>query len=316
MNTAEQRAVLNIMVHAALADGRKSDVERTAVRDAAESLAGEGGAALAGVYQDVLLKRVTVAAAAAALPSIEHRQLAYEMAVCVCDADGVQDAPEQAFLAELRRTLGLEGDATAAAAAAQADAIAEAAYIPAPRPAAGSGVRVPSRVPEAELDKSILNYSILNGALELLPQSWASMAIIPLQVRMVYKIGQAHGVELDQGHVKEFIATVGVGLTSQYVEQIGRKLIGGLLGKVAGRAIGGLGRAATGAAFSFATTYALGQLAKRYYAGGRVMSTDLLRSTFQELLASAKSKEQQYLPAIRERSTTLTPTEVIDLVRR
>lgn len=334
MNTAEQRAVLNIMVHAALADGRKSDVERTAVRDVAESLAGEGGAALAGVYQDVLLKRVTVVDAAAALPSIEHRQLAYEMAVCVCDADGVQDAPEQAFLAELRRTLGLEGDATAAAAAAQADAIAEAAYIPAPRPAAagaataaaataakaapaaGSGVRVPSRVPEADLDKSILNYSILNGALELLPQSWASMAIIPLQVRMVYKIGQAHGVELDQGHVKEFIATVGVGLTSQYVEQIGRKLIGGLLGKVAGRAIGGLGRAATGAAFSFATTYALGQLAKRYYAGGRVMSTDLLRSTFQELLASAKSKEQQYLPAIRERSTTLTPTEVIDLVRR
>jgi uncharacterized protein (DUF697 family)/tellurite resistance protein len=343
MNTDEQRAVLNIMVHAALADGRKSDVERTAVRDAAESLAGEGGAALAGVYQDVLLKRVTVAAAAAALPSIEHRQLAYEMAVCVCDADGVQDAPEQAFLAELRRTLGLEGDATAAAAAAQADAIAEAAYIPAPppaaagaataatvataaaatvatatkaAPAAGSGVRVPSRVPEAELDKSILNYSILNGALELLPQSWASMAIIPLQVRMVYKIGQAHGVELDQGHVKEFIATVGVGLTSQYVEQIGRKLIGGLLGKVAGRAIGGLGRAATRAAFSFATTYALGQLAKRYYAGGRVMSTDLLRSTFQELVASAKSKEQQYLPAIRERSTTLTPTEVIDLVRR
>jgi uncharacterized protein (DUF697 family)/tellurite resistance protein len=337
MNTAEQRAVLNIMVHAALADGRKSDVERTAVRDAAESLAGEGGAALAGVYQDVLLKRVTVADAAAALPSIEHRQLAYEMAVCVCDADGVQDAPEQAFLAELRRTLGLEGDATAAAAAAQADAIAEAAYIPAPRPvaagaatvataaavtaakaapAASPGVRVQSRVPEAELDKSILNYSILNGALELLPQSWASMAIIPLQVRMVYKIGQAHGVELDQGHVKEFIATVGVGLTSQYVEQIGRKLIGGLLGKVAGRAIGGLGRAATGAAFSFATTYALGQLAKRYYAGGRVMSTDLLRSTFQELLASAKSKEQQYLPAIRERSTTLTPTEVIDLVRR
>lgn len=336
MNTAEQRAVLNIMVHAALADGRKSDVERTAVRDAAESLAGEGGAALAGVYQDVLLKRVTVAAAAAALPSIEHRQLAYEMAVCVCDADGVQDAPEQAFLAELRRSLGLEGDATAAAAAAQADAIAEAAYRPSGASAAAAaaaatvavvathaatpvptpGVRVPSRVPEAELDKSILNSSILNGALELLPQSWASMAIIPLQVRMVYKIGQAHGVELDQGHVKEFIATVGVGLTSQYVEQIGRKLIGGLLGKVAGRAIGGLGRAATGAAFSFATTYALGQLAKRYYAGGRVMSTDLLRSTFQQLLASAKSTEQQYLPAIRERSTTLTPTEVIDLVRR
>lgn len=312
MNTAEQRAILNIMVHAALADGGKSDAERAAVRDAAESLAGEGGAALAGVYQDVLLKRVTLADAAAALQSAEHRQLAYEMAVCVCDADGVQGEAERAFLADLRGRLGLEGDATAAEAAARADAIAEAAYVP----AAATAARVPSRVPEAELDKSILNYSILNGALELLPQSWASMAIIPLQVRMVYKIGQAHGVNLDQGSIKEFIATVGVGLTSQYVEQIGRKLIGGLLGKVAGRAVGGLGRTATGAAFSFATTYALGQLAKRYYAGGRVMSTDLLRSTFQELLASAKRQEQQYLPAIRERAGTLTPTEVIDLVKR
>jgi uncharacterized protein (DUF697 family)/tellurite resistance protein len=322
MNTAEQRAILNIMVQAALADGNKSDAERTAVRDAAESLAGEGGAALAGVYQDVLLKRVTLADAAQALRSTEHRQLAYEMAVCVCDADGVQDAPERAFLDELRRTLGLEGDAVATEAAARADAIAEAAYVPAAATAAAAvtaapaAARVASRVPEAELDKSILNYSILNGALELLPQSWASMAIIPLQVRMVYKIGQAHGVNLDQGSIKEFIATVGVGLTSQYVEQIGRKLIGGLLGKVAGRTVGGLGRAATGVAFSFATTYALGQLAKRYYSGGRVMSTDLLRSTFQDLLASAKRQEQQYLPAIRERATTLTPTEVIDLVKR
>jgi uncharacterized protein (DUF697 family)/tellurite resistance protein len=322
MNTAEQRAILHIMVQAALADGTKSDTERTAVRDAAESLAGEGGTALAGVYQDVLLKRVTLADAAQALQSTEHRQLAYEMAVCVCDADGVQDAPERAFLAELRRTLGLEGDAVATEAAARADAIAEAAYVPAAATAAAAvtaapaAARVASRVPEAELDKSILNYAILNGALELLPQSWASMAIIPLQVRMVYKIGQAHGVNLDQGSIKEFIATVGVGLTSQYVEQIGRKLIGGLLGKVAGRAVGGLGRAATGVAFSFATTYALGQLAKRYYSGGRVMSTDLLRSTFQDLLASAKRQEQQYLPAIRERATTLTPTEVIDLVKR
>ncbi len=46
------------------------------------------------------------------------------------------------------------------------------------------------------------------------------------------------GVALDQGHIREFIAAVGVGLTSQYLEQFGRKLIGGLLGKAAGRALG------------------------------------------------------------------------------
>jgi len=113
MNANEQRAVLNIMIHAALADGRKSEDERVAIRDAAESLVTAGGGTLAGVYQDVLLKRVTLESAAAALPALEHRQLAYEMAVCVIDADGVQSEGEQAFLASLRQRLGLEADETA-----------------------------------------------------------------------------------------------------------------------------------------------------------------------------------------------------------
>jgi len=338
MNANEQRAVLNIMIHAALADGRKSEDERGAIRDAAESLVTAGGATLAGVYQDVLLKRVTLESAAAALPALEHRQLAYEMAVCVIDADGVQSEGEQAFLASLRQRLGLEADETAKTAASRADSIVAAAYAPAAYASAaamgasGAAAAVTAAVTansvsatrastvldsttDAALDKRILNYAILNGALELLPQSWASMAIIPLQVRMVYRIGQSYGVNLDQGHIKEFLATVGVGLTSQYVEQVGRKLVGGLLGKAAGGMIGGLGRAVTSIAFSFATTYALGHLAKRYYAGGRVMSTALLRSTYQDLLVSAKGTQQQYLPAIRERASSLSPTEVMRLVK-
>jgi len=337
MNTAEQRALLNVMIHAALVDGRKSELERGAIRDAAESLAAGADKSLAGVYQDVLLKRVTLADAIVALPSAEYRQLAYEMAVCVCDADGVQDASERRFLEGLRAKLGLEGDPQATAATAQADAIAAAAYAPSPEtsdssprgsvsaasasaasaPAASaSAASAPARPSDVELDKSILNHSILNGALELLPQSWASMAIIPLQVRMVYKIGRAHGYNLDQGHIKEFLATVGVGLTSQYVEQIGRKLVGGLIGKAAGRMLGGIGGAATSMAFSFASTYALGHLAKRYYAGGRVMTTDLLRRTYQELFSAAKGTQQQYLPAIRERASTLSAAEVVQLVRQ
>ena len=317
MDTSTQRAILNIMIHAALVDGQKSESERAAIRDVAESLAGQaGGAALAGVYQDVLLKRVTLQQAIAGLREVEHRQLAYEMAVCVCDADGMQSQAEQAFLSSLREVLGLAADDPALAGAAQADVIAAAAVAAPPAaPAAAVAVAAaPAR--DAELDKSILNYSILNGALELLPQSWASMAIIPLQVRMVYKIGKAHGVEMDQGHIKEFIATVGVGLTSQYVEQIGRKLIGGLVGKAAGKMLGGLTGAATGMAFSFATTYALGQVAKRYYAGGRVMSTELLKRSFQEMLGPAKNLQQEYLPAIRQRASTLSASEVVELVRR
>ena len=101
----------------------------------------------------------------------------------------------------------------------------------------------------------------------------------------------------------------------QYLEQFGRKLLGGLLGKVAGKTVGSIGGAATGVAFSFATTYALGQVAKRYYAGGRVMSTDLLRNSFQSLLGPAKQLQTQYLPQIQQKAATLDAAQVMAMVR-
>jgi uncharacterized protein (DUF697 family)/tellurite resistance protein len=320
MNPEQQRAILAIALYAAFADGAKHDRERDEIRRIAETLGGESGAPdLARVYQDVLLKRVTPEAAAAALTDPGERQLAYEMAVCVCDADGRQSEAERRFLDELKALLKLDA-AQVEIFEGEADVILDLAEAAAPAVAAGAVAPGPvvaaqANVPEAELDKSILNHALLNGALELLPQSWASMAIIPLQIKMVYSIGKAHGVELDQGHIKEFIAAAGVGLTSQYLEQFGRKLLGGLLGKAAGKAFGGLGSAATGMAFSFATTYALGQVAKRYYAGGRVMSTALLRDTFQSLLEPAKQMQAQYLPQIRQQAETLDMGRVMAMVR-
>ena len=326
MNTDTQRAVLGIALLAAFADGDKHDREREQIRGIADQLAGEAPALdLRGLMQDVLLERYRVADAVAVLQNPAHKQLAYEMALCVCDADGVQSEAEQQFLAGLKASLGLSAR-QAAPAERQADGLAE---LIGPKPAAAppvdpghaaAGVAtgatvLAASVPEAEIDKSILNYAILNGALELLPQSWASMAIIPLQMKMVYGIGKVHGVELDRGHVREFIAAAGVGLTSQYLEQFGRKLIGGLLGKALGRGLGGLGGAATGVAFSFASTYALGQLAKRYYAGGRQMNTALLQETFQSLLGPAKQLQQQYLPQIRQKAGTLNAAEVMKLVK-
>lgn len=311
MQATEQRALLTIALLAAFADGDKSDTERAEIKRIADSLAGDSGALqMGGLYQDVLLKRVNLAQAAAALPEAGHRQLAYEMALCVCDADGAQSTAEQAFLAQLKSVLKL-GAAQTAHAEHEADAIAAVPVTPAgPVPAA-----VQSAANTEALDRSILQYAILNGALELLPQSWASMAIIPLQMKMVYRIGQAHGHTLDKGHIKEFIAAAGVGLTSQYLEQFGRKLLGGLLGKVGGGIGRSVGSAATGIAFSFASTYALGQLAKRYYGGGRQMNTAVLQQTFQSLLGPAKDLQQQYLPQIQQKAATLDAGQILQMVK-
>ena len=128
--------------------------------------------------------------------------------------------------------------------------------------ASGAGAAGSFQPEDAAIDKTIVSAAVMNGALELLPQSLASMAIIPLQMKLVYGIGKSYGYELDRGHVKDLLATMGAGVTGQYLEDVGRKLLGGLFGKAAGGLLGGLAKGATGMAFSFATTWAIGQVAK------------------------------------------------------
>ncbi|HEY0966049.1 MAG TPA: DUF533 domain-containing protein [Opitutaceae bacterium] len=323
----EKRSALTIVLMAAFADGAKDERERAAVRQVAASLGADSanGLNVWDLYQDVIAKRVTLAQAAAGLKSRESRLLAYEMAVGVCDTDGLPNEAEKEFLRTLRHALELdrapEADPVEKTGADFARASAEP--LPAPPPplptATAASVRL-APVDSAALDKMILNYAILNGAVELLPQSLATMAVVPLQMKMVYRVGKAHGYDLDRGHIRDFLATAGVGLAAQTVEGYARKLLGGLIGgALGGGVLGGMGkaatRAATGVAFSFAATYALGQLSARYYAGGRRMEMAVLKETYQRLLADGQRLFTTHSGDIQRRAATLTPAEVINLVR-
>ncbi|MFS2101535.1 YcjF family protein [Variovorax sp. Varisp85] len=310
MTPSETKSIVTLSLLAAFVDGEKHERERAEIKRIAEGLSQADGLNLPTLYQDVLMKRVSLASVAGELKSTESRQLAYEMAVCVCDADGTQSEAERMFLADVRTSLGL--DASAAAFSQRAEDIAA---VPVATAAGGSAVAAPGTPDSAELDKSILNAAILNGALELLPETLSTMAIIPLQMKLVYRIGQSYGYQLDSGHVKDFLATVGVGLTSQYLEQAGRKLLGGLLGKAGGGLLRGLGNQAVSSGMSFASTYALGHVAKRYYAGGRTFSTQMLKDAFSGVVKEGQSLQTQYLPAIQEKARTLDVGKVLSLVR-
>lgn len=310
MNEQERDGVLAIAMMAAFADGNNTDQERAEIRRIADALGAESGANMPLLYQNVLLKQVGVADAAAMVTSGEGRALAYEFAAGVCNADGALSPAEIAFLASLQTALRL-AEPQAGEVLRQSAAMAAAPLLTSESISASVEPKFASTMTEAELDKMILNYSILNGALELLPQSLASMAIIPLQMKMVYRIGKSHGFDLDKSHIKDFLATLGVGLTSQYVEQFGRRLVGGLLGKLAGGVGRMAGSAVTGSAFSFATTYALGQVARRYYANGRSLSADMLKSSFSGMLGEAKQLQTRYLPEIRQKASTIDVTQVM-----
>lgn len=308
MTSTEQHAIIAISLLAAFTDGNKDEREREQIKQITEGLAPNGDINMSGLYQDVLLKRRTLEQSVAQLESHEAQQLAYEMAVCVCDADGVRSESENAFLQRLQGLLKIDAE-QAQAFAKDADALADMPLVALP-------IESGPTVDNAALDKSILNYSILNGALELLPQSLASMAILPLQMKMVYSIGKAHGFELDREHIKDFAATLGVGMTGQYVEQMGRKLLGGLLGKLGGGLLGGLGSAATGAAFSFATTYALGKVAQQYYAGGRKIDATQLKQVFATMFSQGKQLQTQYTAQIEQKAQTIDVNQILDMVKR
>lgn len=355
MTHDEIRATLTLCLLASFADGEKHDREREQIRQVAEGLAGDQAINLPGLYQDVLLRRVNLESAAARLTSEHARQLAYEMAVCVCDADGHTSPKEDAFLAQLRGALGMgaasaatasvapaavAASAVASSAAAQfesqARAVADApvqvaaapeaavqlpASVSVPHPAAVDALpqtaaqRRPGSLSAAEMDSKILKASILNGAIELLPENLSTLAIIPLQMRLVYQIGQSYSYQLDSGHIKDFLATLGVGLTSQYLEQAGRKLLGGLLGKVGGGLLGGLGKQAVSSGMSFASTYALGHVANQYYAGDRTLSTDMLKDAYQHVMQDGRQLQARYLPQMQETARGLNTAKILSMVR-
>jgi uncharacterized protein (DUF697 family) len=200
-------------------------------------------------------------------------------------------------------------------AAAAVDRAAEALAVEPLADAALPPVQTQPAAANEQAEKMILNYAILNGALELLPESLATMAIVPLQMKMVYRVGKSHGHELGRGHIKELLAAAGVGLTSQVLEGYARKLLGGLLGKAGGGLLKTVGKQAAGSAMAFATTWALGKLAHQYYAGGRKLSAIELRALFGSLTEQARSLHSRYAGEIQQKAGSVNVSQLLPLIR-
>jgi len=312
---SEFEALAMISLMAAFSDGSADEGERTKLKEIFDSFAELGPDA----YRRVLMGEASLEVEAAALTKPELRNLAYEMALAVCDADGVSSEKEKAFLEKLRVALGLSESAVAEA-TQQAEAITTAPLdmaaplaLPVATPATKSAtVAEPN---EAELDALIRKYAIINGALELLPQSMATMAILPLQMRLVYLVGNTYGVQLDSGHIKEFLAVAGVGVTSQMFENLARKVFGGLVRGAMGKTAGRFAKGATGAALTFATTHALGQVAKQYYRGGRSLDQIQLKEIFSQQVAQAQQLYSQHSGTIQQQAQTLDLKQVMGMVQ-
>lgn len=299
MQDQDREPVITICLLAALVDGVRSAEEQAQFERISAQL---GGAPVGDTG-------ATLAEAVRRLSSPEAGRQAYEMAVSVVYADGEANEREREFLTELRAALAL-ADEGAEAFDQEALSLAEATLGHAEADAGGerrtpkglyaSQGGIPTMTPDAALDNLIRKQALLTGALELLPQNIASLAIIPLQMRLVYRIGTDYGQQLDPAQIRDLLGAMGIGAAAQVLDGMSRRILGnlgrGLFGSVLGGIMGGTAGAAAGAGLSFVTTYALGHAAKQYYAQGRELSREDMAALFRKFRAEAET----ILPTVQE----------------
>jgi len=291
MNTIDHAPLIAIAILAARADGSVDNAEQRAVDAIA---ARTGNTDVTRLAQQVAAGQLRVADLASRLSDDEARRAAYEGALAIINADGSANASERAFLCELRTALGFS-DADVADATRVAGAMADA-----PVAEVHTG-----KSPAGSVDEFILQQAILTGAIEVLPDRLANIAILPLQLRMVYQIGQRHGQKLDINQVKDLAATFGLGAAAQSLEGVAMRMIGGLAGGLLGGMVGGATRIATGAIITFSATYALGHVAQQYYAQGRRLSAADLRALFARFQGEAKTIYPRVQEQIQGQASTL-----------
>lgn len=296
---------------AALADGKQSDAER-AQFERISGPAGDGDRP----------PSMTLEAASAMLGTADERRRAYEMAVSIVYADGRADPAETAFLDRLRSALGTTDEALGSVqreveiltSAPLTGPIPDNTHHPArvdgPRP---SQAGIPALSYDAALDELIRKQALLCGALELLPQNLASLAIIPLQMRLVYRIGLDFGHQLEGPRIKDLLGTMGIGAAAQVLDGMTRRILGGLgrgvFGRALGGVVGGTAGVAAGAGMSFVITYAIGHAAKQYYAQGRELSREDMQALFERF----KRDGETVLPRVQEEIHALS--QRLDLSR-
>jgi tellurite resistance protein/uncharacterized protein (DUF697 family) len=295
MTPSEAEAVVGIATLAALADGQQDAQETTAIATVVAQL---------GLSTDVAQRaasgQVQVSDLATALASDESRQAAYDAALAVCNSDGDISRSERTFLSQLAVTLKIA---------------APNAMLPVSAVSMTNASAPPTGAAPGELDNHILDQAILTAAMEILPDRLASMAILPLQMRMVYGIGQRHGQTLDAKQITDLAATFGIGAVAQVFEKVIRRTLGGFAGGLLGGLLGGATGVAAGAAVTFAATYALGHASEQYYAQNRSLSVGDMKALFTKFQGDAAQIYPRVQDRIAQRASSTSLSSVMQSIR-
>lgn len=121
--------------------------------------------------------------------------------------------------------------------------------------------------------------SVAAGAMTVQPVPLLDTALIaPIQIAMVQGIGKIHGYELNRKSILEMLSTFGASIVAQNVIMAAAKFIP-FLGWV------------VTISMAYALTWAIGEASNRYFASGRTLGEDELKSIFEDVYKRKKEEK-------------------------
>ena len=261
----EATACVRALFAVAKADGRITDKEMIALTAAIEALPASGD------LQRYLTENQNIDELLAQVKSPAAREQLWQSAYAMVHADGATGGPDEKRLLDKMRTAFELEEAKVSTTTRLMDEAKDTLL-----PSNIEPIADPDRR-QKEVGQDVLKYSVLSAVLGAFPVPGIAiatdLAIVALQVKLVRAVGQYWGHKGDKEAAKTLLGGLGLGTGARIAVSNIAKLV-----PVWGSAFG--------ATSAFATTWALGKIANRYFEGGR-------RADLGELKKEMKAVEKE-----------------------
>ena len=268
LNEKEALASLRVLVCVAKADGELAPEERMALENALTGLE-----MLADVTpKNVLDEKIDLDVQLRLFTTPESRESLYQSALGMVHVDGVPTPAEQKMLDRIRTTLQISEEK--ASLARRIFAGAKDTVLPSSIHPVGDPI-----LRATEVKSDVLKYSVLSGALGAVAIPGIAiatdLAVVCVQVKLVRDIGQRWGHTVDKQAAASLLGGLGLGTGARIAVSNLAKLV-----PVWGSVVG--------ATASFASTWALGQIADKYFESGMKADKATLKSDFKAAQADGR----------------------------
>jgi len=290
-------ASLRVLVSVAQADGALAPQEHMSLENAFAGLSMPADV----TPKSLLVEKIDLDAQLRLFTTPETRESIYQSALGMVHVDGVCTPGEQKRLDHIRTTLQISDEKASLTRRVLGEA--KDAVLPSSIQKVDDSARRTT-----EIDADTLKYSVISGALGAFPIPGLAiatdLAVVGVQLKLVRDIGQRWGHQVDKQAAVSLLGGLGLGTGARIAVTNLAKLI---------PAWGSL----VGASTSFATTWALGKIANKYFEGG--MKADLAnlkgdfkaaqiegRQAYESNKALVESKQKQNETTFRSLGTDLS----------